>query len=95
MKKKNKPKEMTVDQLAVITLKSFSHLEKKVDILNDEIKGVKDRLDKVEDSLGTVENKISAIEDTLNKVEKNTNGHEHRISHLEDDARVIKTKLDI
>ena len=70
MKKNN----ITTDQLAAMIKKSFNNTDKKVDF---GFKGVKDRLDKVENKLRDIENII--LDDHKNRIDK----LESRIEYLE------------
>jgi predicted nucleic acid-binding Zn-ribbon protein len=78
-------KSITIDELAVMMNRSFSHLETKIDGVRDELKteitDVKDELVEVNERLDIIEGKI-------------INNHENRISRIEDDIRVIKTTLE-
>lgn len=70
MKKNN----ITTDQLAVMIKKSLDNTDKKIDF---GFKGVKDRLDKVENKLRDIEDII--LDDHKNRIDK----LENRIEYLE------------
>ncbi len=65
MKKEvQKPKKVTIDDLAVMVAKGFNEVGR-------EIGEVKDRLGAVENRLGAVENRLGAVENRLDTVEEN------------------------
>ncbi|MBA3551074.1 hypothetical protein H0W32_02610 [Patescibacteria group bacterium] len=85
-----KQRMITIDMLAGMMNRSFEHFEKKMDegfaLLRGEMTtgfiNVEDRLNKVENRLDKIESKVDS-------------NNENRLSHLEDDVRIIKTKLEL
>lgn len=85
MKKRNKnkeykPKEMTVDELASITLNALNTLSQE---MRQGFQGVKTEL------RGEFDARFDKLEATV------VTNHENRISSLEDDIRIVKTKTGI
>jgi len=77
--------KITIDTLAGMMKTSFEHLEKKIEDFRDELRS------EFRGELRGVKTEIKTISDKFDKLENN---HERRISVLEDDMRVVKTKLN-
>jgi hypothetical protein len=73
--------KVTIDKLAEMMNRSFTHLEKKIDNLTIEMDT---RFEKVDTRLEKIEYRLDTIEGKL------LTNYENRISRLEDDMRVVK-----
>ncbi|GEM_PF-1186527 len=82
--KKQNGKRITVDSLAGMMLEHFEHLEKKMD------EGFANVPTKIE-----MNERFDKVEVRLDTLEKSVGGYERRLEKVEDDVRVIKTKVGI
>ncbi len=85
--------KITIDQLAGMMNKSFAHLEKRMDSIEEKVgTGFKE----LKGDIKEVKADIAEIDDRLGIIEgKFINNHENRISKTEDDMRLVKTRLQI
>jgi chromosome segregation ATPase len=68
----------------------------RLDNVEEKLDKVEERLDGVEERLGNVENKLSDIDDRLTSIEhKNFHAPNRRLDKVEDDIRIIKTKVGL
>jgi len=85
-------KRITINQLAEMMQRAFNELHIEV---KEQIKDVKAQISGVEVRLSGVEHRLDGVEHRLDIIEgKLTTNQENRISRLEDDVRIIKTKLE-
>ncbi len=72
MKKEvQKPKKVTIDDLAVMVAKGFNEVGREIGEVKDRLGAVENRLGAVENRLGAVENRLGAVENRLDTVEEN------------------------
>lgn len=85
MKKVAKKKEITLDDLALMTQGGFNAMETRMD----------KRFDAVDKRFDAVDKRFNGIDERLDKIEFLLIGrHDKRLDKLEDDMRVIKTLLE-
>ncbi len=85
MKKVAKKKEVTLDDLALMTQGGFNALEIRMD----------KRFDAVDKKFDAVDKRFDGIDERLDKIEYLLIGrHDKRLDKLEYDMRVIKTLLE-
>ncbi|MDQ3014495.1 MAG: hypothetical protein M3Q73_01375 [bacterium] len=75
---KEKGKRITIDQLAEMMQRSFKHIEVRFERLEEKFDK---RFDRLELKFDMLDSKVNI-------------NHENRISRVEDDLRVIKTRLE-
>lgn len=87
--KLNKPKKMTIDELAIIVSNGFESMrvEFKEDLKGD-ITGLRTemnfRFDQVDQRFDVVDRRLTRIETDLSEVKESVATHERRINRLED-----------
>jgi ribosome-associated translation inhibitor RaiA len=82
---KKKTTNQLVEDLAISVQKGFIEVKQE---MKAGFKAVDERLNKVEERLDKVEERLENIEGLVG-------GHERRFERLEDDMRVVKTKVGI
>jgi predicted nuclease with TOPRIM domain len=81
-------KRITINQLAQMMQRSFGHLEGRIDKLEVRFDSLEGRFDFTEKRFDDLEVRFDLLESKI------VNNHENRLSRLEDDVRIIKTKLE-
>lgn len=81
MSKKQKKKETTLDDLAIMVQKGFSETARD--------------FSEVKTGLGEVKKELVDANNRLDRIEFHTNTHERRIEILEDKMRIVSTKLGL
>lgn len=79
-----KKEKMTIEDLARITKNGFDTTATK-----QEMREVNDRLDKMDGRLDKMDSRLDKMENLLLRA------HENRIEKLEDNMRLVKTKIGI
>lgn len=74
-------KKITIEALARMMAKSFDHLEKRIDGVENSLRA------RMDEGFAEVNARLDKIEFIV------TQNHENGISKLEDDLRMLKTKL--
>ncbi len=88
MQKENKIIEL-IDNLAGMMKRGFDAVDRRLDGIDRRLEGVETRLNEVESGLGEIKHELEALTNVR------FGGHENRICNLEDDMRVVKTKVGI
>ncbi len=83
-------KKMTIEDLAVMVKRGFDDTASKRDV-----KLVDDRLDKVDDRLQKIEKEVKELREDLAFVTRLPASVERRVDRMEDDIRLIKTKVGL
>lgn len=65
---KNMKSKMTLERLAVMTMRGFQELR---DELRDELRGISARLDRLEARMGSLEQRVASLEERVTRLEEN------------------------
>jgi archaellum component FlaC len=81
-----KKKQMTIEDLALMTQRGFSEVHIDLDSFKKE---VNERFNRVDERFGQVDKRFDHIENLLLRA------HDNRIEKIEDDIRFLKTTLKL
>ena len=82
-----KGKRITIEDLARMVANGFSRVDKRLDAIEDTMTGMATKVD-----LAELEEKI---EKGFDRLDRQFGGHDRIIDRLQDDMRLVKTKLKL
>lgn len=90
--------EKKIDALAIIIQKGFAEVFAKLDTKADkeDVKKLENRMDNLGNRMDSLEDRMYKIEGRMNTLEfRLVTGPNNRIDRVEDDIRIIKSKLGL
>lgn len=80
--------KITIDDLAAMMNRSFEHIE---NIMDKRFLEIDKSFLQVDKRFAKMEMRFDDMDDRFDDIERSIGSHEHRITRLEDDVRILKT----